>query len=101
MRASALFGVALRLAGPVYLRVGAGAGIRHYGWKTSETNEWAVIAPYSWKNVEGSLGLQCCIYNFVLNADVLIPIDVLTEKKNAFEFRAGIGFCLRHKNSKR
>ena len=101
MRASALFGVALRLAGPVYLRVGAGAGIRHHGWKTSETNEWAVIAPYSWKNVEGSLGLQCCIYNFVLNADVLIPIDVLTEKKNAYEFRAGIGFCLRHKNSKR
>lgn len=100
IRASALFGVALRMAGPVYLRIGAGAGLHHLGWKTTD-NEWVVISPSSWKNVEASLGLQCCIYNFVLNADVLIPIDVLTEQKSLVEFRVGLGFCKRHKNSER
>ena len=100
IRASALFGVALRMAGPVYLRLGAGAGLRHLGWKTTD-NEWVVVSPESWKNVEASMGLQCCIYNFVLNADALIPIDVLTEKKSFVEFRVGLGFCTRHKNSER
>ena len=100
IRASALFGVALRMAGPVYLRLGAGAGLHHVGWKTTD-NEWVVVSPDSWKNVEASMGLQCCIYNFVLNTDVLIPIDVLTEKKSFVEFRVGLGFCTRHKNSER
>lgn len=101
IRASALFGVALKMGGPVYLRIGAGAGLHHLGWRASESDDWRVVNPYSWKNMEASLGLQCCIYNFVLNADALIPIDVLTDQKKLFEFRVGIGFCTRHKNSDR
>lgn len=101
LRASALFGVALKIAGPVYLRIGAGAGIRHLGWKTLDTNQWVVVNPYSWKGFEASLGLQCCLYNFVLNADVLIPEDVLTESKKLFEYRVGFGYFLKHNRSKR
>ena len=101
LRASALFGVALKIAGPVYLRIGAGAGIRHLGWKTLETDQWVVVNPYSWKGFEASLGLQCCLYNFVLNADVLIPEDVLTESKKLFEYRVGFGYFLKHNRSKR
>lgn len=106
LRASALFGVALNVAGPVYLRIAAGYGIRHYGWKTVDaysedfidTGYWVLIDPLSWQHVETSLGLQCCIYNFVVNADVLFPpTEVLTNNKKLFEFRVGLGFCLKHK----
>lgn len=98
IRASALFGVALNIAGPVYLRIGAGYGLRRNAWKTAN-DSWVIIDPVSWQDVEGSLGLQCCIYNIVVNADALIPLqEVLTGNKKLFEFRVGLGFCLKHKH---
>jgi hypothetical protein len=97
IRASALFGVALNVAGPVYLRIGAGYGLRRNAWKTTD-DSWVTIDPISWKDFEGSLGLQFCIYNFIFNSDVLIPVqDVLTNNKKLVEFRVGLGFCLKHK----
>ena len=97
IRASALFGVVLKTAGPVYLRIGGGYGLRRSAWKNTE-GSWVIIDPISWQDFEGSLGLQCCIYNFVINADALIPVqDVLTNYKKVVEFRVGIGFCLKHK----
>lgn len=97
IRASALFGVALRVAGPVYLRAGGGYGIRRNTWKAGN-DTWVVIDPYSWKDFECTLGLQCCIYNIVFNTDVLIPVqEVLVNNKRQIEFRAGLGFCLKHK----
>ena len=101
MRASATFGVLLRVVSPVYFRIGAGAGIRHHAWKTLETDDWVVIDPYSWKGVEATLGLQCCLYNFVINADVMIPQDLLTKKEKLVEFRIGFGYFLKHKRAKR
>lgn len=96
-RASATIGAILKLGGPVFMRIGAGGGVRQYAWKAANSNDWVVISDNSWKNFEMSMGLQLCIYNFVINADVLAPLDLLTERKKLFEFRAGIGFCLRHK----
>lgn len=97
IRASALFGVALKIAGPVYLRIGGGYGLRRSAWKNTEKS-WVIIDPVSWQDFEGSLGLQCCIYNFVINADALIPVqEVLTNYKKVVEFRVGFGFCLKHK----
>ena len=99
LRASANIGALLRIAGPVFMKIGAGAGVRNYAWKTyDEATPWVVVDPNSWKNAEVTLGFQCCIYNFVLHADALMPIDVLTQKKNLFEFRAGFGFCFKHKH---
>lgn len=101
-RGSALFGVALKVAGPVYLRIGAGAGIRDYWEKNKETSyQWKFDDSHSWGNAEFSLGLQTCIYNFVVNADALIPLDVLTESKKLVEFRVGLGYCLKHTRTKR
>ena len=99
-RFSVMAGGALDLGGTMFLRVGAGYGMRQYVWKTADSNEWVVIEPYSWKNAEVSLGLQCCIYNFVLNADFLIPVDVLTQGKKLYEIRAGVGFCISHGHKK-
>lgn len=97
IRASALFGVALNIAGPVYLRIGGGYGLRRNVWKSTD-DYWVIIDPVSWQDFEGTLGLQCCIYNFVVNADALIPLqEVLTGNKKLFEFRVGLGFCLKHK----
>jgi hypothetical protein len=97
VRASALFGVALNVAGPVYLRIGGGYGFRRNAWKATD-DTWVIIDPVSWQDFEGTLGLQCCIYNFVVNADALIPLqEVLTGNKKLFEFRVGLGFCLKHK----
>ena len=97
IRLSALFGLAFKLGGPVYMRVGAGYGIRRTAWKTDD-DSWVVIDPISWKDVEGSLGLQCHFYNIVINADALIPIrKTFTSKKLGVEFRVGLGFCLKHK----
>ena len=100
IRASALMGVALKVSGPVYLRIGTGVGIRYFGRKTTD-DKWVADGPISWKNMETSLGLQCNIYNFVINADALIPSEVFTTETSLVEFRAGIGFALRHKKSKR
>lgn len=89
-RASVIFGVII--GGPVYLRFGAGAGIRYY-W---EKNKEGLYDPYSWKGFECSLGLQACIYNFVINTDVLLPGEVLSLDKGLVEFRVGLGYCLKH-----
>ena len=86
----------MKIAGPVYLRFGVGGGMRQYAWKTRDTDKWVTIQPYSWKNLETSLGFQCCIYNFVIHADALIPLDVLTEGKKLIEIRVGLGLCLKH-----
>ncbi|MGP1447176.1 MAG: PEGA domain-containing protein [Candidatus Limimorpha sp.] len=96
LRASATIGAIMKIAGPVYLRFGVGGGMRQYAWKTRDTDKWVTIQPYSWKNLETSLGFQCCIYNFVIHADALIPLDVLTEGKKLFEIRVGLGLCLKH-----
>lgn len=97
IRASALFGVALKVSGPVYLKIGAGYGIRRDAWK-ADNNSWVIIDPFSWNDFEASLGLQCCIYNIVVNADALIPVrEMFAYKKKAVEFRIGLGFCLKHK----
>ena len=102
IRASALFGVALNVVSPVYLRIAGGYGFRYYGYKFVDNgysiNPWVIVDPYSWRGFEASLGLQCCIYNIVVNADALIPVtEVLTYKKKMVEFRVGLGFCLKHK----
>lgn len=97
VRFSAQLGLALKLGGPVYLRIGAGYGIRRTAWKTDK-NSWVIIDPYSWKDFEGSLGLQCHFYNIVVNADALIPVkETIIAKKGAVEFRIGLGFCVKHK----
>lgn len=97
IRASAMFGVALKVVGPVYLRVSGGYGIRREVWKDSY-GSWVINDPVSWNSFEGSLGVQCCIYNIVVNTDVLIPVrEVLSGDKKLVEFRVGLGFCLKHK----
>ena len=97
IRASALFGVTVKVAGPVYLRVGGGYGIRREALKNSY-DSWVINDPVSWNSFEGSLGVQCCIYNIVFNTDVLIPVvEVLSNNKKLVEFRVGLGFCLKHK----
>lgn len=93
IRFSAQLGLALKVVGPVYLRMGAGYGIRRTAWKTDD-NTWVVIDPVSWKGFEGSLGLQCHFYNIVVNADALIPIP---NGNRVVEFRVGLGYCLKHK----
>ena len=96
-RASVNLGALIRIAGPVYVRLGAGGGVRRYAWKARENGQWVVLDPYSWRTFEASAGLQCCIYNFVFTADALAPLDCLTEKKELVEFRFGCGFCINHK----
>ena len=97
IRASALFGVTVKVAGPVYLRVGGGYGIRREALKNSY-DSWVINDPVSWNSFESSLGVQCCIYNIVFNTDVLIPVvEVFSSNKKLVEFRVGLGFCLKHK----
>ena len=97
IRASALFGVALRVVGPVYLRFSCGYGLRREAWK-NEYGSWVINDPVSWQTFESSLGLQCCIYNIVFNTDVLIPaLELMSGNKKLVEFRVGMGFCLKHK----
>lgn len=95
-RASANIGGVLRLYGPLYFKVGAGAGIHRYCWKATN-NQWVYLDPFNWASFEASAGLQLAIYNFVLNFDALAPLDDLTEGKKIVELRFGAGFCLKHK----
>lgn len=97
VRGSITLGALMRIAGPVYLKAGAGYGIRNLNWKIADTNEWAVIKPYSWQNVEASLGLQVCIYSFVLHADFLAPLDMVTGDRKAYEIRVGFGTSFKYR----
>lgn len=97
-RLSVIAGLVYKVYGPVFLRAGAGYGIRSLAWEAKgDVSNWIQLKPYSWQNVEASIGVQACIYNIAVNIDLVTPVDAFTNKFISPELRIGIGGCIRKK----
>lgn len=84
-RFSVMGGVVMKVAQPLYLRVGVGYGKRVKSWYVDD-NVLVNIPDDSWTGVDASLGAQVHLKGFVLSLDA-----VTTNFKN-MELKAGVGY---------
>jgi len=89
-RISVMGGLVVRIAGPVYMRLGAGFGARYKGWNTSEGQIVRVPAD-CYLGVDAMSGLQ-------LNLKGLsVSFDAVTTNFKTMELKLGVGFCWKRK----
>lgn len=83
-RLSLTGGLLLRLGGPVYMKLGAGYGVRVKCWELS-SGEWYEYTPDTYRGVDLTAGLM-----FNTNG-CAISADVVTTNFKTIEFKLGIG----------
>lgn len=83
-RLSLTGGLLLRLGGPVYMKLGAGYGVRVKCWELS-SGGWYEYAPDTYRGVDLTAGLM-----FNTNG-CAISADVVTTNFKTIEFKLGIG----------
>lgn len=83
-RLSLTGGLLLRLGGPVYMKLGAGYGVRVKCWELS-SGGWYEYAPDTYRGVDLTAGLM-----FNTNG-CAISADVVTTNCKTIEFKLGIG----------
>lgn len=83
-RLSLTGGLLLRLGGPVYMKLGAGYGVRVKCWELS-SGEWYEFTPDTYRGVDLTAGLM-----FNTNG-CAISADVVTTNFKTIEFKLGIG----------
>ena len=83
-RLSLTGGLLLRLGGPVYMKLGAGYGVRVKCWELS-SGEWYEFTPDTYRGVDLTAGLM-----FNTNG-CAISADVVTTNFKTLEFKLGIG----------
>lgn len=89
-RISVMGGFLVRVAGPVYFRLGAGVGTRVKGWYTNN-GEIVKMGPNSFTGVDAMSGLQVNLKGLSLSA------DAVTTNFKTLEVKLGVGFCWKKK----
>ena len=84
MRLSVMAGGLMRIAGPLYARVGVGYGIRTLRWKTVD-EEWYRNTAFCHRGVDLSAGLQLHLGRFVATA------EAVTTRFQSVEAKVGVG----------
>ena len=84
-RVSVMAGAVLKVAKPLYLRVGAGYGMRVKSWSTAD-NALVKMSDDSWSGVDASLGAQVHLKHFVLS------LDAVTTSFKTVEAKVGVGY---------
>ncbi len=83
-RLSLIGGIAVRVSGPVYAKIGTGYGMRVKCWETDEA-KWYVYEPDTYKGIDLSAGLM-------INAKgCVISLDAVTTSFKTLEIKMGIG----------
>ena len=82
-RLSLTGGLLLRLGGPIYMKLGAGYGVRVKCWELS--GEWYEYAPDTYRGVDLTAGLMFNTKGCAISA------DVVTTHFKTLEFKLGIG----------
>lgn len=83
-RLSLMGGLVMKVAGPVYAKLGAGYGMRVKCWE-AYNGDWYVYKGDSYKGLDLSAGLQLNTAGFTLSA------DAVTTNFKTMEFKLGIG----------
>ena len=86
MRLSVMAGGVMHVAGPLYVRVGAGYGNRTLRWKT-ESGKWMRNTAASISGVDVSAGLQFHFSGFVVSA------EAVTTNFQTVEGKIGLGYA--------
>lgn len=88
-RWSAMFGGVVRIAKPIYFRLGAGYGVRNVSWKTRYGKTY-LNKDLSISGLDAAAGLQLHLGNFIILAEALTTTDF--DRFATIEARVGIGF---------
>lgn len=89
-RWSAMLGGVLRIAKPVYIRIGVGYGVRNVSWKTKYGKTY-LNKDLSISGLDASAGLQFHLGGFIILAEAVTTTDF--NSTATFEPRVGIGFA--------
>ena len=84
-RLSVIAGGMMRVAEPLYVRVGVGYGARNLCWQDKEQN-WYKIKGYSFQGVDVSAGIQAHLGGFVLS------LEAVTTNFQTLEGKLGLGY---------
>lgn len=84
-RLSVIAGGMMRVAEPLYVRVGVGYGVHNLCWQDKELN-WYKIKEYSFQGVDMSAGMQAHLGGFVLS------LEAVTTNFNSLEGKVGVGY---------
>lgn len=85
-RLSVIAGGMMRVAEPLYVRVGVGYGARNLCWQDKEQN-WYKIKGYSFQGVDVSAGIQAHLGGFVLS------LEAVTTNFQTLEGKLGLGYA--------
>ena len=84
-RLSVIAGGMMRVAKPLYVRVGVGYGVHNLCWQDKELN-WYKIKEYSFQGVDVSAGMQAHLGGFVLS------LEAVTTNFKTLEGKLGVGY---------
>jgi hypothetical protein len=84
-RLSVIAGGMMRVAEPLYVRVGVGYGAYNLCWQDKELN-WYKIKGYSFQGVDVSAGIQAHLGGFVLS------LEAVTTNFQTVEGKVGVGY---------
>lgn len=89
-RISAMAGMVFKVAGPLYMKVGAGYGTRVKSWYTTR---WGVVRSDvdSFTGVDATAGILLNLKGFALS------LDAVTTNFKTVEAKIGIGYCWKRK----
>jgi hypothetical protein len=85
-RLSVIAGGMMRVAEPLYVRVGVGYGVYNFCWQDKEQN-WYKIKGYCFQGVDVSAGLQAHLGGFVLS------LEAVTTNFQTLEGKLGLGYA--------
>ena len=89
-RISAMAGMVVRVAGPVYLKLGAGYGSRVKSWYTTD-GSLVKISDDSFTGVDATVGILLNLKGFSLS------LDAVTTNFKTVEAKVGLGYCWKRK----
>ena len=89
-RISAMAGMVFKVAGPLYMKVGAGYGTRVKSWYTTR---WGVVRSVvdSFTGVDATAGILLNLKGFALS------LDAVTTNFKTVEAKIGLGYCWKRK----
>ena len=89
-RWSAMFGGVVRIAKPLYFRLGAGYGVRNVSWK-AKFGKTYLNKDLSIRGMDAAAGLQLHLGGFIISAEAVTTTDF--SRFGVVEPRVGLGFA--------
>jgi hypothetical protein len=85
-----MFGGVVRIAKPLYFRLGAGYGVRNVSWK-AKFGKTYLNKDLSIRGMDAAAGLQLHLGGFIISAEAVTTTDF--SRFGVVEPRVGLGFA--------